>query len=63
MKEYLGTSRFCEVCKHSTTKQDDIICDNKNSKFNGLKVNSVLCAPCRVVDKGCYSTIYKGVRE
>jgi len=45
MSDYLGIRRFCELCKHSTTEKYNIICNNKDSKFNGLKVNSLLCAP------------------
>ena len=46
MKDYLGTKRYCSMCKHSTVKKDSIYCNNEKSKFNGLEVGSILCAPC-----------------
>ena len=46
MSEFIGVRKFCDLCKHSQVKEEGIICNNKNSKFNGLKVNEVLCAPC-----------------
>ena len=46
MSDYLGIRRFCELCKGSTVKGHDIECNDKSGRFYGLKVNSVLCAPC-----------------
>ena len=42
MTEYLGISKFCSKCKHSRAEGEDIICEWKD----GLKVNSIRCAPC-----------------
>ena len=42
MTEYLGISKFCSKCKRSHTEGEDIICEWKD----GLKVNSIRCAPC-----------------
>ena len=42
MAEYLGISRFCANCKRSHMEDKNIICDWKD----GVKVNSIRCAPC-----------------
>lgn len=49
MSDFIGIKKYCNLCKHSSTNKDDIVCNNNNSKFNGLVVNQVLCAPC--IDK------------
>ena len=54
MTDYLGTQRFCEACQHGKKKWKSVYCTNENSNFNGVKVNSIVFAPCfskRVEDK------------
>lgn len=46
MSDFIGVRKFCNICKHSSVKEESIVCNNKNSRFNGLRVNEVLCAPC-----------------
>ena len=46
MSDFIGVKSFCSLCKGSTVKGHDIECNDKSGRFYGLKVNSVLCAPC-----------------
>lgn len=46
MSDFIGIRKFCSLCKHASTNDNIIICNNKNSKFHRLRVNEVLCAPC-----------------
>jgi len=52
MEEIIGYRGFCKKCVHGVElkQQESIICSNKKSGYYGVKVNSVLCAPCFVND-------------
>ena len=55
MSDFIGIKKHCLLCKHSSTKDKNITCNNKKSSFYGLRVNEVLCAPCmdiKEIDKG-----------
>lgn len=56
MDDYIGIRELCKACKYGTSKGKNVICKNESSRFYGLKVNSVLCAPCFEADKSKENT-------
>ena len=59
MAEYLGISKFCSKCKHSHAEGEDIICEWKD----GLKVNSIRCAPCFIEGADIDDAIYENKND
>lgn len=46
MGEYIGVRKYCSLCEHSSEEVENIVCNNKDSKFYRMRVNEILCAPC-----------------
>lgn len=46
MTDYLGVKRLCEGCEFGKRKWKSVYCANPQSNFNGIKTNSIVCAPC-----------------
>ena len=46
MSDILGYRNLCSMCRKSIEKENEIVCDNKESQFYGLNTEGLLLAPC-----------------